>query len=113
MFPIALRSLFAWARKNGVIFRNPTSRLRVGDRVSKLIQPLAPEQLAHPVEVATDPAGRLIVGLAAIGAVKLTVEMLFGFARGGLPSRSALAAWLLVCLVAVSEVTGSVRGGLT
>lgn len=67
---IALRSLFAWARKNGVVFRNPTSRIRVGDRVSKLIQPLAPEQLAHPVEAATDPAGRLIVALAAIHAAR-------------------------------------------
>jgi integrase len=67
---IALRSLFAWAHKNSVVFRNPTSRIRVGDRVSKLIQPLSPEQVAHPVEAATDPAGRLIVALAAVHAAR-------------------------------------------
>jgi hypothetical protein len=67
---IALRSLFAHAHKNGAVFRNPTSRIRVGDRISKLIQPLAPEQVAQPIEAAADPAERLIVALAAVHAAR-------------------------------------------
>ena len=41
---VALRSLFGWAKKNGVIFRNPTSRIRVGRRDWPVWQPLLPER---------------------------------------------------------------------
>lgn len=27
---VALRPLFIWAKRNGLIFRNPTSRIKVG-----------------------------------------------------------------------------------
>jgi hypothetical protein len=39
---VALRSLFARAKKNGTIFKNPTSRIRVGQQEHDIIQPLAP-----------------------------------------------------------------------
>ncbi|MFJ8476009.1 hypothetical protein [Kitasatospora sp. NPDC094011] len=29
---VALRSLFAWAKRNGLVFRNPTSRIKVRHR---------------------------------------------------------------------------------
>jgi integrase len=67
---IALRSLFGFCKKNGTIFRNPTSRIRVGDRVHKLIQPLEPEQIQRTVAAATRPADRLILALAAVHAAR-------------------------------------------
>ena len=67
---IALRSLFGFSKKNGVVFRNPTSRIRVGDRHSKLIQPLRPDQIQSTIAAATRPADRLIIALAAIHAAR-------------------------------------------
>ena len=67
---IALRSLFGFCKKNGVVFRNPTGRIRVGERESKLIQPLRPEQIQSAVAVATRPADRLIIALAAVHAAR-------------------------------------------
>ena len=67
---IALRSLFGFSKKNGVVFRNPTSRIRVGDRHSKLIQPLRPDQIQATIAAATRPADRLIIALAAIHAAR-------------------------------------------
>lgn len=37
---VALRSLFGAAKKNGVIFRDPTSRIRVGAAVGSVLQTL-------------------------------------------------------------------------
>lgn len=67
---IALRSLFGFSKKNGVVFRNPTSRIRVGDRHSKLIQPLRPDQIQATIAAAARPADRLIIALAAIHAAR-------------------------------------------
>jgi hypothetical protein len=67
---IALRSLFGFSKNNGVVFRNPTSRIRVGDRHSKLIQPLHPHQIQATIAAAARPADRLIIALAAIYAAR-------------------------------------------
>lgn len=67
---IALRSLFGFSKKNGVVFRNPTSRIRVGDRHSKLIQPPRPDQVQATIGAAARPADRLIIALAAIHAAR-------------------------------------------
>ena len=67
---IALRSLFGHSKKDGVVFRNPTSRIRVGDRHSKLIQPLRPDQVQRTIGAAARPADRLIIALAAIHAAR-------------------------------------------
>lgn len=67
---IALRSLFGFSKKNGVVFPNPTSRIRVGDRHSKLIQPLCPHQVQATIAAAARPADRLIIALAAIHAAR-------------------------------------------
>lgn len=67
---IALRSLFGFCKKNGVVFRNPTSRIRVGNRHSKLIQPLHDDQVQRTVAGAGRPANRLIIALAAIHAAR-------------------------------------------
>lgn len=67
---VALRSLFKHCKKTRVVFTNPTSRIRVGDRGAKLIQPLNPEQIQRTVNGATRPADRLIVALAGVHAAR-------------------------------------------
>jgi hypothetical protein len=43
----ALRSLFTWAKKTGVIFRNPAARINRGKREHAIWQPLTAGQLAE------------------------------------------------------------------
>ncbi|MFB6613562.1 hypothetical protein ACFCV9_04995 [Streptomyces sp. NPDC056367] len=48
---VALRSLSAWAKRNGPIFRNPTRRIKVGPyeyAVPKPLHPEAPDGPAGP-----------------------------------------------------------------
>ena len=61
---IGLRSLFAACKRNGTVFRNPTSRIKVGERDHGVIQPLRPADVADAIATATSPAARL-VALAA------------------------------------------------
>jgi len=67
----SLRSLFAFGKKNGTIFRNPASHLRPGQRSSGVIQPLAPEDLGLAVTSASTHASRLALALAAVHAARL------------------------------------------
>jgi hypothetical protein len=67
---IALRSLFNHAKKNGTIFKNPTSRIRVGQREYNIIQPLEPERIKRSVAAVTSPADRLVLTLAAVHAAR-------------------------------------------
>jgi hypothetical protein len=65
---VALRSLFAWAKINGVVFSNPTRNISTGRRAYPVLQPLAPEDIARTVAVAATPQARLVVALAAVHA---------------------------------------------
>jgi integrase len=67
---VALRSLFRHCKKNGLIFRDPTARIRVGRQDYRVIQPLRPDEIAEAVTAATTPAVRLILALAAIHATR-------------------------------------------
>ncbi|MCF3136643.1 hypothetical protein IPZ69_41290 [Streptomyces olivochromogenes] len=67
---VALRSLFARAKKNGTVFKNPTSRIRVGQQETGVIQPLAAEDVRSSVAAVTRPADRLILALAAVHAAR-------------------------------------------
>jgi integrase len=62
--------LFGRAKKNGTIFKNPTSRIRVGQRAEGVIQPLEPEHINGSVAAVTHPADRLILALAAVHAAR-------------------------------------------
>jgi hypothetical protein len=66
----ALRSLFSWARKNGVVFASPARQLRAGRHESPIVQPLTAEQITQAVQAATTPHARLFVALAAIHAAR-------------------------------------------
>ncbi|WP_405702807.1 hypothetical protein OG209_39000 [Streptomyces sp. NBC_01383] len=68
---VALRSLFSWAKRNGLIFRNPTSRMKVGQHEYAVLQLLVPEQVNRAVAAATTPATRLILALAAVHAARV------------------------------------------
>lgn len=67
---VALRSLFAWAKRAGVIFRDPARHIRVGRLDPPVWQPLLPEQIARTVQAATTPQARLFVALAAVHAAR-------------------------------------------
>jgi hypothetical protein len=66
----ALRSLFTWAKKTGVIFRNPATRIRVGKREHPVWQPLTGDHLAEAAAAAATPPARLCVVLAAVHAAR-------------------------------------------
>ncbi|WP_329327385.1 tyrosine-type recombinase/integrase [Streptomyces mirabilis] len=71
MWVVALRSLFTWAKRNGLIFRNPTSRIKVGQYEYAVLQPLVPDQVDRSVAAATTPATRLILAFAAVHAARV------------------------------------------
>ncbi|GAB3436376.1 hypothetical protein [Actinophytocola sediminis] len=66
----ALRSLFRWARRNGITFRNPATGLRLGKRDYPVWQPLAPTDIAAAVAAATTQHARVFIALAAIHAAR-------------------------------------------
>lgn len=67
---VALRSLFAAAKKNGAIFRNPTSRIHVGQRVGRVLQPLTTDQVERTMTAAIRPADPLVLALASVHAAR-------------------------------------------
>ncbi|MDQ6614331.1 MAG: hypothetical protein M3083_06215 [Actinomycetota bacterium] len=69
---VALRSLFRHAKKTGTIFGNPTLRIHVGRQPGSVILSLSAGEVAQAVDVATTPAVRLIVALAAVHAARPT-----------------------------------------
>ncbi|TDU05903.1 hypothetical protein EDD99_4440 [Streptomyces sp. 846.5] len=68
---VALRSLFAWAKRSGLVFRNPTSRIKVGQYEYGVLQPLDSGQVDRAVAAVRTPAERLIFVLAAVHAARV------------------------------------------
>ncbi len=67
----ALRSLFGWAKRTRVVFRNPTTSLRCGPTQRRLWQPVRPEELARVLTTATTEHARLAIVLAAVHAARV------------------------------------------
>jgi hypothetical protein len=67
---IALRSLFAFAKKTGAVFRNPTVGLKVGDRASFLPLPQPEHRIEATTRAVSSPTERLILVLAALHAAR-------------------------------------------
>jgi integrase len=67
---VALRSLFGWAKKTGIVFRNSTARITVSRVEYSLPTPLTPEELTSTIEVADKPHVRVAVALAAVHAAR-------------------------------------------
>jgi hypothetical protein len=55
---ISLRSLFAFCKKTGKIFRNPTRGIKVGQQPYRLAQPLDQDDVNQAVQAATTPVAR-------------------------------------------------------
>jgi integrase len=66
----ALRSLFRWAKNNGVIFRDPTSRIRLVRVAQPIPQPLTATQIAPTLQAADKPHAKVAVALAAVHAAR-------------------------------------------
>lgn len=66
----ALRSLFTWAKRDGVIFANPATRIRIGARTLPIWQPLTADEITSAVQAAATPQARLCVALAAVHAAR-------------------------------------------
>ena len=106
---VAVRSLFRFARKRGLIFANPAARLTAADPGGSLL-PMTDAEIRAVEQAATSTAQRLIVALAAVHAARwaairaLTLDDLDLANRritiGGHPQRlgeltyRALRAWL-------------------
>jgi integrase len=65
---VALRSLFTWARKNNLVFHNPTRQIKTTRLTGTIWQPLLSEEIASTITAATTPHARLFVALAAVHA---------------------------------------------
>ncbi|MDP9843365.1 tyrosine-type recombinase/integrase [Streptosporangium lutulentum] len=65
----AMRSLFGFAKKRGLIFSNPTTGLKVRSADFSLI-PMADEEIQAIEQLADDLAGRVIIALAAENAAR-------------------------------------------
>ncbi|MFE0132771.1 hypothetical protein ACFWY6_14545 [Streptomyces sp. NPDC059037] len=68
---VALQSLSTWAKQHGLIFRNPTSRIKVGQNEYGVLQPLLPSQEDRAAAAAATPAARLVPAPAAVHTARL------------------------------------------
>lgn len=66
----ALRPLFTWAKREGLVFRNPTAGIKGGPRERSILQPLHDDDIAQTISAATTPHARVFVALAAIHAAR-------------------------------------------
>ena len=67
---VAMRSLFGFAKRRRLVFRDPTSRLHAGRFPARVLLPMTNEQIAAVQSVATTPAQRLTVALAGVHAAR-------------------------------------------
>ena len=67
---VALRSLFRWAKRTNLIFRNPTIGIRLPPKATKLFAPLHPDEIEASVRTATSPQAKVYVALAAVHAAR-------------------------------------------
>lgn len=67
---VALRSLLSYCKKNGTIFRDPTSRIKAGQKEYGVLQSLQPDEVDRAIVAATTPASRLVLALAAVHAAR-------------------------------------------
>lgn len=66
----ALRSLFGWAKRDGVIFGNPAARIRLSKHPPPVWQRLTDEEITEAVQAARTPQAKLYVALATVHAAR-------------------------------------------
>lgn len=67
---VALRSLFAHAKKSGQVFADPTCQIHVPRVTGGVIQPLKQAEINETIAAATKPHTKLIIALAAVHAAR-------------------------------------------
>ncbi len=67
---VALRSLFAFCKKQGTIFRNPARGIKVGQHPYGIAQPLGQDDVDQAAGAAATPTARLVLVLAAVHAAR-------------------------------------------
>ena len=67
---VALRSLFAFCKKQGTIFRNPARGIKVGQPPYGIAQRLGQDDAGQAAKAAATPTARLVLVLAAIHAAR-------------------------------------------
>jgi integrase len=65
----ALRSLFGYAKRHGLIFTNPTTRLKAG-KIEASLLPMTDAEIQAVKQIAAHPGQRLIIALAAVQAAR-------------------------------------------
>ncbi|MET7690517.1 hypothetical protein ABZT06_21485 [Streptomyces sp. NPDC005483] len=82
----ARRSLFRLAKKRGLIFANPTVRLKAED-IPRSLLPMSDAEVLAVQRIAVTPAQRLIVALAAVHAARATANRRLTLDDLDLPNR--------------------------
>jgi hypothetical protein len=67
---VALRSLFAFCKKQGTIFRNPARGIKVGQHPYGIAQPLGQDDVDQAAGAAATPTARLVLVPAAVHAAR-------------------------------------------
>jgi integrase len=67
----ALRSLFRFARKRGLVFTNPTARLKA-ENLERVLLPMTDAEIRAIEHIAVTPPQRLVIALAAVHAARPT-----------------------------------------
>jgi integrase len=67
---VALRSLFRWAKRTNLVFRNPVARIPSPRQATKLFTPLQPGEIEASARAATSPHAKLYVALATVHAAR-------------------------------------------
>jgi hypothetical protein len=62
--------LCGFCAKQRTIFRNPTRGIKVGQQAYRVVQPLGQDDVDQAIKVATTPADRLVLVLAAVHAAR-------------------------------------------
>ena len=65
----ALRSLFGYAKKHGLIFTNPTTRPKAG-KIEASLLPMTDAEIQAVRQIAAHPGQRLVIALAAVQAAR-------------------------------------------
>ncbi len=93
-FLVSLRSLFAFCKKKGMVFRNPASGIKAGQHPYGIAQPLGQDDAGQAAEAAATPSARLVLVLAAVHAARTgAIRAAEVPARPGGPSSRQRRTW--------------------
>ncbi|MBF6411512.1 hypothetical protein IU439_31200, partial [Nocardia farcinica] len=67
---VALRSLFRFAKRRGLVFQNPTSRIHGGTAPARVVLPMSDPEIAEVTATAVAPLQRIAVALVAVYAAR-------------------------------------------